>query len=384
MNPLFVFNLKNYISISLPLARAIDTNPAMLYMLLVELSKETFEWFPAPAKLIEYRTPLSDHEQYTAFGRLSELGLVETKLEGFPRKRYAKLCENGFKWLMEEIERSYTLINTSVLPYAELEEDVNTSVRQDAELGPTKFHLEDAIEDMLFNFSAQTVTIDLPISYADENPVNNEVCHEENVNNLDETTESLQNQREGDKREERERKESIKEKKEKEEENYLEKALYLRKEEEKEVISTTNIITNEMNHMNHMDSKRSYSIKDDEKTKIPEKSKEKPSKYFPHDSEAYRFSLWFRDNLLDDMKKTKISEHDLQNWAECYSILLKRGHEKMEIVYVCQWARQDDFWKTNFYTPCKLTRKSEKMGIWYIDKFVEEMRKAIDAGEYRV
>jgi hypothetical protein len=66
-----------------------------------------------------------------------------------------------------------------------------------------------------------------------------------------------------------------------------------------------------------------------------------------------------------------------QSFAECYDKLVrldKRSPE--EIRAVCQWARTDSFWRSNFMSPSKL--RDRKDGIQWFDVFTEKMKQPAD------
>jgi hypothetical protein len=118
-----------------------------------------------------------------------------------------------------------------------------------------------------------------------------------------------------------------------------------------------------------------------EKNKEEKESTRHPKKFERH-NESYKFAEWFYQNLLSGWHKDKVTEADKQAWAKCYSTLQAKGYTKQTIVEVCEWAKKDDFWSTNFYTPCKLARKSKNLGILYIDKFIEDRKRDLKTREY--
>lgn len=86
--------------------------------------------------------------------------------------------------------------------------------------------------------------------------------------------------------------------------------------------------------------------------------------------EGNKFALWFKTLLPENQK---VTNRDLQLWAECYDKLIKDKKDKKEIVQICQFARSDDFWQANFRTPLKLRKKS-KEGIFYYDMLLDKMK----------
>ncbi len=61
-----------------------------------------------------------------------------------------------------------------------------------------------------------------------------------------------------------------------------------------------------------------------------------------------------------------------KSFAQTYDDLVRLdGRDGAEIRRVCQWARNDSFWSSNFQSPAKL-RKRNKDGIQYYDVFLEK------------
>jgi hypothetical protein len=59
-------------------------------------------------------------------------------------------------------------------------------------------------------------------------------------------------------------------------------------------------------------------------------------------------------------------------WASTYEKLVRLdGKTKVEIAKVCEWARNDSFWRTNFYSPTKL--RDRKDGISRYDLFLSKL-----------
>lgn len=91
---------------------------------------------------------------------------------------------------------------------------------------------------------------------------------------------------------------------------------------------------------------------------------------------AQKFADWFR-GLLPPSRDT--TESDLRAWAKTYDELVTIDkREKSEIKAVVLWARQNDFWKTNFLSATKLRHK-DKTGTKFYDVFLNKMKAEHDA-----
>ena len=101
----------------------------------------------------------------------------------------------------------------------------------------------------------------------------------------------------------------------------------------------------------------------------------KPPKVTAPDCE--RFVDWFL-GLLESTggPVPKLSEDERAKWADAYEKLLRLdGHTKDEVKAVCEWARNDSFWRGNFMSPRKLRTKTAD-GVAYFCFFVNKMRAA--------
>ena len=86
-------------------------------------------------------------------------------------------------------------------------------------------------------------------------------------------------------------------------------------------------------------------------------------------SEGITFAHWFRDTLSE---KTNMPDRWEKSFAQTYDDLVRLdGRNDAEIRRVCQWARTDSFWASNFQSPSKL-RKRNNDGIQYYDVFLEK------------
>jgi len=96
--------------------------------------------------------------------------------------------------------------------------------------------------------------------------------------------------------------------------------------------------------------------------------------------EGLTFAHWFRDTLPE---KTNMPDRWEKSFAQVYDDLVRLdGRDGAEIRRVCQWARNDSFWSSNFQSPAKL-RKRNKDGIQYYDVFLEkahQVKRAVQKG----
>jgi hypothetical protein len=101
----------------------------------------------------------------------------------------------------------------------------------------------------------------------------------------------------------------------------------------------------------------------------PEADPDEPAgkKPKPHPSdEAFRFADWFRTLLPAG---TRLHTGWREQWGRAYDELIRLDHRTPELITaVCRWAREDEFWSSNFLSPVKL-RKRDKDGVSYFDKF---------------
>lgn len=84
------------------------------------------------------------------------------------------------------------------------------------------------------------------------------------------------------------------------------------------------------------------------------------------------FADWFKKLLPADIQPAGKWQ---EQWAKCYDDLIADGREPEQIAKVCQWARGDAFWGSNFMSPLKL-RKKNRDGVAYFDVLAEKMKGA--------
>jgi hypothetical protein len=84
--------------------------------------------------------------------------------------------------------------------------------------------------------------------------------------------------------------------------------------------------------------------------------------------DGLKFSDWFNKQLPEEMQ-SKFNEKKKNDWATTYDKLMKMGYTKSQVVAATTYGREDEFWKTNFYSATKLF-KLDKEGTRYIDRFL--------------
>jgi hypothetical protein len=102
------------------------------------------------------------------------------------------------------------------------------------------------------------------------------------------------------------------------------------------------------------------------------KSTKAASPPFEATVEEIQFADWFKSSLPQN-EQERLVKNWRTNFSKTYRQLLnidKRTPE--EIRRVCQWARTDSFWQTNFKSPSKL-RDRNGQGVLYFDVFLDRM-----------
>jgi len=88
-------------------------------------------------------------------------------------------------------------------------------------------------------------------------------------------------------------------------------------------------------------------------------------------SEGVTFAVWFKSTLPETMN---LKAGWQQSFAECFDELVRLDNRSPEeIRAVCQWARTDSFWRSNFMSPSKL--RDRKDGIQWFDVSTEKMKQ---------
>ena len=111
-----------------------------------------------------------------------------------------------------------------------------------------------------------------------------------------------------------------------------------------------------------------YKTKKKKKDKDKEKEKDwkKENKYMP-----------LLDRIVGYFPQKVVPVTDLQfeNWLDCLRLCEEvDGYSWDSIELIVKWAREDDFWSTNFLSLLKL-RKKDKNGILFINRFEIEITK---------
>lgn len=91
----------------------------------------------------------------------------------------------------------------------------------------------------------------------------------------------------------------------------------------------------------------------------------------PEGSErGLKFADWFKTLLPTEIRLTS---NWRQNWAKCFDDMIRLdSRTEGQIAAVCKWAREDSFWKTNFFSPMKLREK--KNDVMIFDQLSERMK----------
>jgi hypothetical protein len=83
---------------------------------------------------------------------------------------------------------------------------------------------------------------------------------------------------------------------------------------------------------------------------------------------GFKFANAFVERLKPGT--VSIKENDIYNYGVTFDILnINHGLTAQQIWFICDWARNDNFWRKNFLSPCKLITK-DKDGILYYQKFL--------------
>lgn len=89
------------------------------------------------------------------------------------------------------------------------------------------------------------------------------------------------------------------------------------------------------------------------------------------------FARWFL-TLIPEHHRERL--YDEQAWGHVFDQLRSiEKVEELEIARVCQWARADKFWSTNFYSPLKLRKKQRDSGMQFYFIFLEQSKEKNNA-----
>ncbi len=89
-------------------------------------------------------------------------------------------------------------------------------------------------------------------------------------------------------------------------------------------------------------------------------------------SDAIRFAILFKSSLPSD---TDVSSNWKTAWPKTFDELMAKGRNPTEIESIIRWGRTDPFWRKNFMSPSKLTKRNRD-GVTYFDVFKEAMNSA--------
>lgn len=82
--------------------------------------------------------------------------------------------------------------------------------------------------------------------------------------------------------------------------------------------------------------------------------------------EGMNFANWFAKEYPTNKPPTTRQK---MNWAVIYDKLLRLdGYTKQDVIKAVKWAKNDNFWTTNFYTPVKLREKKDEVS--YMERFL--------------
>ncbi len=134
-------------------------------------------------------------------------------------------------------------------------------------------------------------------------------------------------------------------------------------------ISTQNVNIIKVNvniNDDNVDTLRQSKLKETkvDKTILPEKE---------FSDQSLKFVEWFNKLIPERYKPKNLKQ--VNNWRECFDKMINIDKRTIpDIRAVCEFARNDDFWSGNFYTPLKL-RKSNDENICFFDVFFGKIKK---------
>lgn len=86
--------------------------------------------------------------------------------------------------------------------------------------------------------------------------------------------------------------------------------------------------------------------------------------------EAMQFACWFKSSLPDSFN---LAPNWQKSFAKVYEELVRiDGRKPEDIKRICQWARTDSFWRSNFMSPAKLRKRTD--GVQLFDSLAEKMK----------
>ena len=121
-------------------------------------------------------------------------------------------------------------------------------------------------------------------------------------------------------------------------------------------------------------------VQENEMAAATNKKKKKeitPRPAAPPSLRGVAFARWFL-TLIPEHHRERL--YDEQAWGHVFDQLRSiEKVEELEIARVCQWARADKFWSTNFYSPLKLRKKQRDSGMQFYFIFLEQSKEKNNA-----
>lgn len=116
--------------------------------------------------------------------------------------------------------------------------------------------------------------------------------------------------------------------------------------------------------------------------KQKEEEEEKEMWYDVYDPNAEKelgsslsFAFWFMTLLPENLQK-RVSKTQFDGWMKAYDQLIRIDkRQPSDIAKVCRYARTDEFWSTNFYSPAKLRKRDNQNGVLYFDRFYQHLKE---------
>jgi hypothetical protein len=98
--------------------------------------------------------------------------------------------------------------------------------------------------------------------------------------------------------------------------------------------------------------------------------------------EGERFVTWFLDLLREtEAPEPSLTDSIRAGWARTYVRMIGiDGRTKADVKEICQWARNDPFWRRNFLSPAKLRQRNDD-GVMWFDAFATRARSPEPVGQ---
>jgi hypothetical protein len=83
------------------------------------------------------------------------------------------------------------------------------------------------------------------------------------------------------------------------------------------------------------------------------------------------FADWFATLLEETESSLKPAQADKLAWGKEFDKIIRlEAIKEDQLKHICRWARNDPFWRTNFYSPAKLRKKSRD-GVKFLTIFID-------------